>query len=195
MFGRHVGDGADGGAGAGEIEAGGVGYGLRVAAGGAGGARDFGQTEVENLGVAAVGDENVGGLDVAVDDSLAVRGFEGVGNFDGQGEQAIEFHRPALIRCFRVSPLRHSITMKRWPSCWPISWMVQMLGWFRDEAARASRRKRSRAWGSWAASSGKKFQGDEAAELGVFGFVDHTHAAATEQFEDAVMRDGLADHG
>jgi hypothetical protein len=31
--------------------------------------------------------------------------------------------------------------------------------------------------------------------LGVFGFINHAHAAATEQFEDAVVGDGLADHG
>jgi hypothetical protein len=28
----------------------------------------------------------------------------------------------------------------------------------------------------------------------VLGLVDDTHAAPTEPFEDAVMRDGLADH-
>lgn len=41
---------------------------------------------------------------------------------------------------------------------------------------------------------GEKLEGDEAAELSVFGFVDHTHATAAEQFEDAVVGDGLADH-
>ena len=40
----------------------------------------------------------------------------------------------------------------------------------------------------------KKFQGNEAPELGVFGLIDHTHAAAAELFDDAVVRDGLADH-
>src|SRR5262249_21169421 len=42
---------------------------------------------------------------------------------------------------------------------------------------------------------GQELQGDAAAELGVFGLVDHTHAAATELLQDAVVRDGLADHG
>ena len=50
-------------------------------------ARDFGQAEVENLGVSALGHENVGGLDVAMDDAFAVRGVERVGDFDGQAEQ------------------------------------------------------------------------------------------------------------
>jgi hypothetical protein len=38
---------------------------------------------------------------------------------------------------------------------------------------------------------GEKFQGYEAAELGVFGFVDDAHATAAELFDDAVVRDGL----
>jgi len=33
--------------------------------------------------VAAFGDEDVGGLDVAMNDALGVSGFESVGNFDG----------------------------------------------------------------------------------------------------------------
>ena len=41
----------------------------------------------------------------------------------------------------------------------------------------------------------KKFQGDEAAELGVFGLVNDAHSAAAEFFDDAVVRDGLADEG
>ncbi len=41
---------------------------------------------------------------------------------------------------------------------------------------------------------GQKFQRDEAAKLGVLSLVDHTHAAATELLDDAVVRDGLADH-
>jgi hypothetical protein len=33
---------------------------------------------------------------------------------------------------------------------------------------------------------GGEFQGDEAAEFGVLGFVDDTHAATAELFEDTV---------
>jgi len=31
-------------------------------------------------------------------------------------------------------------------------------------------------------------------QLGVFGEIDDAHASATEFFDDAVVRDGLADH-
>ena len=48
---------------------------------------DLGQSEIENLGVPALGDENVRGLDVAVDDAFGVRGVERIGNLDGEREQ------------------------------------------------------------------------------------------------------------
>ena len=71
--------------------------------------------------------------------------------------------------------------------------MVQMLGWFRAEAALASRRKRSRACGSAGERIGEEFQGDEAIEQSVLGFVDDAHSAAAETFEDAEVRNGLSD--
>jgi len=41
---------------------------------------------------------------------------------------------------------------------------------------------------------GQKLQSYEAAEASVLGLVHHPHAAAAELLDDAVMRDGLADH-
>ena len=41
---------------------------------------------------------------------------------------------------------------------------------------------------------GEELQGDEPAELGVLGLVHHTHPAATQLLEDAVMRNGSAYH-
>ena len=42
---------------------------------------------------------------------------------------------------------------------------------------------------------GKKFEGDETAEVCVFGFVDDAHAATTEFFDDAVVGNCVAEHG
>ena len=41
---------------------------------------------------------------------------------------------------------------------------------------------------------GKEFQGDEAVQAGVFRLVHHTHPAAAEFLDDAVVLDCLADH-
>jgi len=42
---------------------------------------------------------------------------------------------------------------------------------------------------------GEELQGDKAAELCVFGLVNHTLPAATKLFENPVMGDSFADHG
>src|SRR4029077_11734561 len=71
LLGRHVGDGADGGAGTGEkifgsAESGGNGgaFGDFLAGGG-----ELGEAEVHNFCVASSGDEKISGLDVAMNDT------------------------------------------------------------------------------------------------------------------------------
>jgi hypothetical protein len=41
---------------------------------------------------------------------------------------------------------------------------------------------------------GQELERDKATEGGVLGLLDHAHAAAAQLLEDAVVRDGLADH-
>src|ERR1700746_243446 len=41
----------------------------------------------------------------------------------------------------------------------------------------------------------EEFQSNEPPKLGVFGFIDYTHTTSSDLFEDAVVRDGLTDHG
>ena len=69
-----------------------------------------------------------------------------------------------------------------------------MLGWFNAEAARDFTAEPFEGLRVARDVLGEKFQRDETAELGVFGLVDDSHAAAAEFFEDAVVGDGLADH-
>jgi hypothetical protein len=61
----------------------------------------------------------------------------------------------------------------------------------------SSTKKRSpvKGCGGLRRSRGKKLQGNEALEARVFRLIDHSHPAAPESLEDAVVRNGLADHG
>ena len=52
---------------------------------------DLRQSEIENLDVTARGDENIRGLDIAVDDSGRVRGLQSIGYLDGQRNQGFNF--------------------------------------------------------------------------------------------------------
>ncbi len=56
--------------------------------------------------------------------------------------------------------------------------MMQMWGWFRLEAARASRWKRSSRLAVPGKLFGQELECDESAELDVLSLVDDTHATA-----------------
>ena len=77
--------------------------------------RDLRQTEIQNLGVAALGDEDVGGLDVAVNDAFGVGGIERVGNLDGQRQNHVQFQRTPGDAMLQRLPSRNSMAMKVCP--------------------------------------------------------------------------------
>jgi len=58
--------------------------------------------------------------------------------------------------------------------------IVQMLGWLRMEAARASRRKRSRGFGIVGNFFGQKLDGDQPAEKRILRLIHHSRAPAAE---------------
>jgi hypothetical protein len=84
------------------------------------------------------------------------------------------------------------MTMNRSPEASPISWMVTMLGWFSEEAARASWAKRPIRSGT-AAKGGQELHGDVAAEVVVPGAVDLAHAPGAQLVEELVPAEPHAD--
>ena len=73
-------------------------------------------------------------------------------------------------------PSTCSMTMKRWPSASPTSWMVQMCGWFSADAARASVRMRC----GGIIGLVQDFYRDRALELRVVGLPHLAHPAAAQ---------------
>src|SRR5271157_3649167 len=152
------------------------------------------QTEVENLGVSALGHENIGGLDVAMDDARLMRGVQRLGDVNSQRQQQFRFQRTAAD----AMPQRHSIEEFHRNER-PAALLVNVV----DGADVGMVQRRGGA--SFAPEAlqrlpvvsqivGKELEGDEAAKTGVLGLIHHTHPAATELLDDAVVRDGCADH-
>src|SRR6185295_1171375 len=89
LFGRHIGYGAHDHVGLGECERGDLIVPVFWR-------DDLGEAKVEDFGVPEFADENVCGLDVAVNDALAVRGAQCISHFGANLEKTIEFERGSL---------------------------------------------------------------------------------------------------
>ena len=150
--------------------------------------------EIENLGGAALADENVGGLDVAVDNAFAVRGIESICDLDGELEKLLKGNRSGL------QPLLERLPGQEFHGDEVLAFF------FADVVDRADIGMVQRRGGAGFAAKAferlgiasevvrKEFEGDVAAEADVFGFINHAHSATAEFFQDAVMADGFADH-
>ena len=78
--------------------------------------RHLRQPEIQNLCVTAVRDEDVGGLDVPVNDPFRVRGVERVRNFSREPEERFDLERLSGDPVLQRLPFRSSIAMKGCPS-------------------------------------------------------------------------------
>ena len=152
------------------------------------------QPEIEQLCVTAIGHEDVGRLDVAVNDSLGVGGFERIGELHAEFEDSIRRQRAdgdELLQRGTLQQLhRHEMAAGVLPDVVDRAdvWMIQRRG-----GAGLALEPFDSA-GIPRQFFGEEFQRDGASEPRVFGQVDHSHATLTQFLQDAVVRDGLADH-
>jgi hypothetical protein len=144
--------------------------------------------------VTTLGNENVRRLDVAVDDAFGMRGIERVGNFDSERENQFRFQRTPGDAVLQ----RHAVEILHGDEV-----LTLPLVNLEDHADIGVVQRRSglcfaleagmslRVLGDFI---GQEFQGDEAMQLHVLGFIDDTHPPAAEFFDDPVVGDGLVDH-
>ena len=154
---------------------------------------DLGEAKIEDFGGAALGDEEVGGLDVAVDDTFGVRGVESVGNFDGKCKERVEFHGAA-----GNAMLERGALQKFHGDEGLAVFLADIVdgadvGVIEGRGGLGFPFKTGEGLGIFGNFVGEEFQGDKATKACVFGFVDNAHASAAEFLQDAVMREGLAD--
>ena len=145
--------------------------------------------------MSALGDKDIGRLDVPVDDASSVSGVECVGDVNRQTEQNIGvdgFSGDAILQ-------RHPVQKLHGDERFPI-----LFTNIKDHAnIRVIQRGGSLGFslepGQRLRVAGhilrQEFQSDKAMQSRVLGFVDHTHPATAELLDNAVVRDGLADHG
>ena len=157
-------------------------------------ATHFRQTKIKNLGVPALGDENVGGLDVAVNDPLAMSRVERIRDLDCQRKQQFQVQRPTGNAVLQRHAIEKFHGDEGWPLSSPMSWMVQMFGWFERRGGLRLALEAAERLLIPGHVIGKELQSDETAEASVFGLVNDAHPAAAQLLDDAVMRNGLADH-
>ena len=159
-----------------------------------GGVTTFAKSKVENLGVSALRDENVGRLDVAVDDAFGVSGVERVSNLNRQAEQYIRLHGLPAMRCFKVIPSRNSMAMNGLPVLLANFINRADVGMVQCGCGLGLALKTGECLRVTGDLLGQELEGDEAMQRRVLGLVDDAHPAAPELLDDAVVRDGLADH-
>ena len=145
--------------------------------------------------MSAFGDEDVGRLDIAMHDPFRVSGVEGVRDFDGKREHNFQIQRTTGNAVLE----RHAVQEFHGDECLSILladvvngadvWMIEG-GRRLSLALETPERLRIASY-----LIGKEFEGDESSESSVFRFINHAHAPAPKSFDDAVMRNGLADHG
>ena len=129
-----------------------------------------------------------------MNDSLGVAGRQRIRHLDADVEDLIHLHRLALQPVLQAHPFQllhddEGMAVEVFDVVdGANAGMVQLRSGasFQHEAVQGL--------GVVEQAVGNELQGDVAAQAGVDRVVDHAHAATTELTDDAVVRNGLADH-
>ena len=155
----------------------------------------FCQAEIENFYRAALGEENICRLDVAMDDAFGVCGVERVGDLNSYVDDFIKRHGTAADAMLQRLPIK--VFHRDEPLA--IAFIDFVDGADVRMIQRRSRlrlafktRQRLRIFSHCVR---QEFQRHETVQLGIFGFIDDAHTAAAQFFDDAVVRDDLPNHG
>ena len=142
-----------------------------------------------------LGDEDVGGFDIPMNDARAMGGIERVCDVNSKRQQQIGFKGLA-----GDAVLQHDAIQKlHGDKCFPILLANVING--ADVGMVQSRRSLRLAPKTgehiWITRNifGQEFERDKTLQARVFGLVDHAHPSATEFLDNAVVRESLADHG
>jgi hypothetical protein len=157
--------------------------------------KQFGQAEIEDLGLAAFGYEYVRRLDVPMDDACGVCDIESVGNLDSKVNNLFNGESLAmdmLTERFTVNEFHDDERM--------VVLLADIVngadaGVIESGSGVGLPAETLQRLGILLHIIGEKFQGHDAVKAGVYGFVDNTHSASAKFFQDAIVRNGPVNHG
>jgi len=154
----------------------------------------FRQPEVEHFGMAPLGNKYVRGLDVAVDDAFGMGGIKRIRNLDRQPEQNVGLKGPsgdAMLQRLAVQKLHNQEGMTILPPDLMDGADIGMIECRSRLRLPLKPRQGLRVLND---VIGQKLKRDKTVEDYILSLVYNPHTAATQLFDDSVMRDGLADH-
>src|ERR1700694_907130 len=134
----------------------------------------------------ALGDEEIRRLNVAVNYALRMGRVERVGNFDAQGQQAIEFHGTIADDVFQ------GLAVKKFHDDERLAILLANIvdganvGMIEGRGGLGLAAKSLQRLAVFGDILGEKLQRDETVKPCVLSFVNNSHAAAAELFDDAV---------
>ena len=124
----------------------------------------------------------------------AVGRVERIGNFDRQFEQRLGFQRtPAMLvlECQPIQELHRDERLLFVPADFVNGADVGMVQPRGSTRFTAEALEGMRIFGNFRR---QELERDEAAQFGIFGLIDYAHPTATEFLDDAIVRNGAADH-
>ena len=140
--------------------------------------------------MAARRNKDIGRLDVAVSDALRVRRIQPIGNLDREVEQFVDLYE------FRPDPVLEGLPFEILHRNEGLAFIFADLinganmGMVESRGGARFTLKAFQSLAVLGEMFGQELQGDESAELGVFGLVDYTHTTAAEFLKYPVVRDG-----
>jgi hypothetical protein len=148
--------------------------------------------KIEDLRLTSIRDEDVRGLDVAMDDTLRMCRVERVRDLDAQIENRLDLQRLATD----PKPERLPLLQLHGDKGSPIG-LINLVYRADVRVVQGGRSpglplETAEGWCVVGEFVGKELQCDVATELQVFRFVDHTHPTAANLAEDAVMGNRLS---
>ena len=154
----------------------------------------FGESKVEDLGLVPLVNQNVCGLDVAVDNADAVRRVQDVGDFNRKPKKRIKIQRAAgnlICQGYAVDIFHDDEGSSLGLVNLVDGTDVRMIQCGRSLRLALEASHRLRIVGNFFR---QELDGHKTVQARVLSLVDHSHPAAAQLFDNAIMRNGLANH-